>query len=349
VSREQGRQYITNIVRATHNRVKMLKPWVKMSCSPIGKFDDLSRYWSHGWNAYTKVCQDAQGWLRTGLMDELFPMMYFLGNQFYPFAIDWAEESYGKIVAPGLGIYFMSPREKNWPLQAITQEMHVLRQYGLGHAYFRSKFFTDNEKGIFSFASALFDHTPALVPAMTWEHSVRPDAPTEIYKDAKTSTLSWYGAKDRSNGPYLTYNIYGSSTYPVDINKASNIILTRVLTNSIKVPLKENFYYAVTAMDRYGNESDAIQFSHPTAPQMQGEPSLRCDGTLLYLPSKGQTLDADLVTIETLQGSTVATRRYAEKTVNVSGLADGVYILRSMNKKGVSHRLGRFIIRRQAL
>ena len=34
-------------------------------------------------------------------MDELFPMMYFQGNQFYPFVPDWKEHSYGRIVAPG--------------------------------------------------------------------------------------------------------------------------------------------------------------------------------------------------------------------------------------------------------
>lgn len=80
VSREKGRKFITRIVEAIHRSVKREKPWVKMSCSPIGKFDDLGRYWSHGWNAYTKVCQDAQGWLKSGLMDELYPMMYFATN-----------------------------------------------------------------------------------------------------------------------------------------------------------------------------------------------------------------------------------------------------------------------------
>ena len=45
-----------------------------------------------GWNAYTAVCQDAQGWLREGPMDELFPMMYFQGNQFFPFVADWKEQ-----------------------------------------------------------------------------------------------------------------------------------------------------------------------------------------------------------------------------------------------------------------
>ena len=56
----------------------------------------------------------------------------------------------------------MSPREKDWPLTDITREMEVLRRYGMGHAYFRSKFFTDNTKGIYDFAKR-FNRTPALL------------------------------------------------------------------------------------------------------------------------------------------------------------------------------------------
>ena len=83
------RERITSIVRKINRAVKALKPWVKLSCSPIGKSGDLSRYPSGGWNAYNAVYQDAQGWLREGLMDQLYPMMYFRGNNFYPFALDW--------------------------------------------------------------------------------------------------------------------------------------------------------------------------------------------------------------------------------------------------------------------
>ena len=65
-------------------------------------------------------------------MDELFPMMYFKENNFYPFAIDWKELSDEKIICPGLGIYFMSPNEKDWSLDDITREMEVTRQFGMG-------------------------------------------------------------------------------------------------------------------------------------------------------------------------------------------------------------------------
>ena len=98
LARNKGRDNITRIVRTISRRVKSIKPWVKMSCSPIGKYDDTQRYWSRGWNANTKVCQDAELWLRDGLMDELFPMMYFRDNDFFPFALDWKERSHGRII-----------------------------------------------------------------------------------------------------------------------------------------------------------------------------------------------------------------------------------------------------------
>ncbi len=334
VPANKGREYITAIVRNIHDKVKKLKPWVKMSCSPVGKFDDLSRYWSHGWNAYSKVCQDAQGWLRDGLMDELFPMMYFRNDQFFPFAIDWAEQSHGKIVAPGLGIYFLDPKEGKWKLPDVTREMEVTRQYDLGHAFFRGRFFTDNTQGIYDFTKQ-FDASPALVPAMTWINDTLPSKPTSIMVDA--NGLRWEG-----DAPY--YNVYSSRTWPVDIQSAQNIIAMRRTGHSLAVQTKDRFF-AVTAMDRYGNESDARQsVEMPEMPTMPA-PLLTCDSIWLDLPTKPATLDADMVACETLQGTVLLTGRYTTR-LNVSQLPEGCYVLRSIGRKGITHRLGFFQVRR---
>ncbi|MBR1462873.1 MAG: family 10 glycosylhydrolase [Prevotella sp.] len=150
-SKAQGRENITRIVRKIHDRVKMLKPDVKLSCSPLGKHDDLARYSSRGWNARTTVCQDAQAWLRDGLMDQLYPMIYFKENNFYPFAIDWAEHSKRGQVAAGLGIYFLDPKEGNWKIDEIKRQLNVSRQLGLGQCFFRAKFLIDNIKGLYDY------------------------------------------------------------------------------------------------------------------------------------------------------------------------------------------------------
>lgn len=351
VSRRQGRTNITNIVRAISRRVKSIKPWVKMSCSPIGKYKDLSRFSSYGWNAYERVCQDAQAWLRDGLMDELFPMMYFRGNQFYPFALDWNEHSYGRIVAPGLGIYFMSPGEKDWPLSDITREMLTLRHYGMGHAFFRSKFFTDNVKGIYDFTAQSFNQYPALIPPMTWQSSARPSAPSGLSRrtlEDKVEVLSWTPTdKDTTR---IMYNVYSSREYPVNTDDARNLTVVRLRKSSLIIPHDPTRYYAVTATDRYGNESTPLQERHtnPDTPETRiTDRLLKCDGKTLSLPEKGSVLDAAFVTIETLQGHIVATRLYNGTVADVSSLPEGMYVLRSLGRKGVTHRLGYFVIRRR--
>lgn len=351
VSRRQGRTNITNIVRAISRRVKSIKPWVKMSCSPIGKYKDLSRFSSYGWNAYERVCQDAQAWLRDGLMDELFPMMYFRGNQFYPFALDWNEHSYGRIVAPGLGIYFMSPGEKDWPLADITREMLTLRHYGMGHAFFRSKFFTDNVKGIYDFTAQSFNQYPALIPPMTWQSSARPSAPSGLSRrtqEDNVELLSWTPAdKDTTR---IMYNVYSSREYPVNTDDARNLTVVRLRKSSLIIPHDPTRHYAVTATDRYGNESTPLQERHtnPDTPETRiTDRLLKCDGKTLSLPEKGSVLDAAFVTIETLQGHIVATRLYNGTVADVSSLPEGMYVLRSLGRKGVTHRLGYFVIRRR--
>lgn len=283
-------------------------------------------------------------------MDALFPMMYFRGNQFYPFALDWSEQSYGRIVAPGLGIYFMSPREKDWPLSDITREMLTLRHYGMGHAYFRSKFFTDNVKGIYSFARESFCRYPALIPPMTWESTAQPEPPSSLSRDSHVGDverLSWLPT-DRDTTKIM-YNVYCSREYPVNTDDARNLVMVRLRKTGIIIPRDPSRYYAVTATDRYGNESKPLQEKHTdcdATPARLPDGLLECDGKRLSLPKKSNVLDASFVTIETLQGDIVATRQYKGNTADVSRLPEGMYVLRSLGRKGVSHRLGHFIIRR---
>lgn len=267
----ERRLNITSIVRKINYAVKSLKPWVKLSCSPIGKSGDLSRYPSGGWNAYNAVYQDAQGWLRDGLMDQLYPMMYFRGNNFYPFALDWQERSYGRTIVSGLGIYFLSPLEGNWMLGDVTREMYFLRQNGIGHAYFRSKFLTDDTRGIYQFARQ-FDEVPALIPPMTWAWNQAPGAPTSlnVQRSQQSDHLTWGGAVDYSRATYLLYNVYASTAPRVDTEDPRNLISTRLRGEQLTVPHTKGktLYYAVTAIDRYGNESRPFWSDKEKAPSM---------------------------------------------------------------------------------
>lgn len=355
IGKDQARGNITRIVEKIHQAVKQEKPWVKMSCSPIGKFDDLSRYWSHGWNAYTKVAQDAQTWLKDGLMDELFPMMYFRGDQFFPFAIDWKEHSYGKIIAPGLGIYFLDPKEGKWNISDITSELYHLRNIGEGHAFFRNKFLLDNHQGVYDFVTAHFNRYPALVPPMTWESNKRPQQPVTlcIEENEETTTLRWDNSLQYEDGtaiktPSIYNNVYASKEYPVDVHDARNLILTRTTRRQLTTRTGNTpTYYAVTTTDGYGNESQAKQLNPiavmKTTTRYGKACKLTTTGESIILPSSIHETDCQYIIVKNMQEQAVYITKPQNREINIKKIKDGIYTLNCVNYRNIEHTLGTFI------
>ena len=355
IGKDQARGNITRIVEKIHQAVKKEKPWVKMSCSPIGKFDDLSRYWSHGWNAYTKVAQDAQAWLKDGLMDELFPMMYFRGDQFFPFAIDWKEHSYGKIIAPGLGIYFLDPKEGKWNISDITSEMYHLRNIGEGHAFFRNKFLLDNHQGVYDFVTAHFNRYPALVPPMTWESNKRPQQPVTlcIEENEGTTTLRWDNSLQYEDGtaiktPSIYNNVYASKEYPVDVHDARNLILTRTTRRQLTTRTGNTpTYYAVTTTDGFGNESRAKQLNQTAVVKTTTRYGKACrlttTGESIILPSSIHETDCQYIIVKNMQEQAVYITKPQNWEINIKKIKDGIYTLNCVNHRNIEHTLGTFI------
>ena len=268
VGRSTGREHITSIVRKIHTAVKSVRRNIKLSCSPIGKYEDLSRYSSRGWNAYMGVCQDAQGWLRMGLMDQLYPMMYFKGNQFFPFALNWSENKYGKEVAAGLGIYFLDPHEGNWKIDEVKRQLAICRQYGLGQCFFRAKFLLDNVQGLYDYLRV-------------WN-----------FQDLLSERLG------------------GLPPVPIVVKTGPTAVMPLKITPNASLPFLKN------------------------------------DGQYMQLPSKGQTLDADVLIVRTLTGMAVATLPYRGSQASISHIQPGTYEVRSLNRKGITHRLGFLEIKR---
>lgn len=334
-----ARAHITHIVTTIHQRVKSLKPWVKISCSPIGKYKDLTRYSSKGWNAYSRVHQEAQLWLKNGWMDMLLPMMYFKGNNFFPFMIDWKENSYDHPIAAGLGIYFLSPREGNWQLNDIVREMELCRQYGVGQAFFRSKFFTENNKGIYDFTKQKFYRYPALVPPLNDSHANAPQPPTNIRIEKKSSTetyITW-----NSDAPL--FNVYFCTTNPVATDKAENLLYTRVSGNQISIPTNylQRYHFAVTAMNRFGQESRAAQCGSKTS--IKESPSmLPNNGEYIFLSDEILKEHDKVYAIVSTTGVLLSTQTIRSNKLSIKDLNPGVYVVRAINKKGQSVRVGFF-------
>jgi uncharacterized lipoprotein YddW (UPF0748 family) len=263
---EWRRDNITDIVRYIYKGVKAVKPWIKVGTCPVGKYRDTSRYSSHGWNAFYAVNQDPEQWMKEGIQDQIYPMMYFRGENFYPFALDWLEQSNGRQVIPGLGTYFLSPSEGNWKSEDIIRQINFIRENKLaGESHFRMEYLMNNIKGIYDELSDHLYISPALQPPMTWLDSIAPTTPSNLQiKRDDYVYLSWKAARDNdTHNTSIYYVVYASDTYPVDTNRPENIIAQRIQGNSfIYAPIRPwdaKNYFAVTAIDRYGNEGKAVQ------------------------------------------------------------------------------------------
>lgn len=348
--KETAKRNITKIVSTVSKEIKKIKPWVKLSCATIGKYSDLPRRASHGWNALNRVNQDAQAWMRAGYVDQLYPMIYFRGNNFYPFALDWKENSFESSVISGLGAYFLSPQEGNWPLEEITRQMNVSRSAGIGCAFFRAKFLLDDTKGLYTYTKEQFSPYPALIPPM--HTTCAPDAPQSLNVtwNKGVMTATWSEVTDGICGK-ATYNVYASDTAPVDTHDARNLVAVRRKDNSLSIKSDRKLFIAVTAVNRFGNESKAVfdqSFTNSTFPNNEYSQTNTQSPAILYvnkpsrtisLPNKTNALDADFIMIKSLVGTISGVFPYKNGHADIGELQPGSYTVYSLNAKGVTHRL----------
>lgn len=325
------RQNITNCVRTIYKAVKTCKPWVKISSSPVGKYQDLSRYSSFGWNSRDKVYQEVEEWIKEGIHDEIFPMMYFDGQHFYPFASDWQENSCGRIVAPGLGIYFLDKSQKNWPLDIISRQIGVIRKLQMGgQGYFRSRFLTDNVKGIYDYLKDRTYTTPALQPEMKWTISSVPIPPKEVKvrRIQNGIRVSWKAVKPTDNIP-IRYTVYASATPSVDIANPRNILKSSIAdTSFVDSTFMANDlhrYYAVTASNAFGRESQPRQATIWSANE------LRTENNSLIIPTSliKETTDLVWFVIADTYGRQIAKVKPGSY-IDISSLPTGFYKLLSV-------------------
>lgn len=342
------RDNVTHVVRTLYEGVKKLKPWVRVSSSPVGKYRDVSRFSSKGWNCYDAVYQDAQGWLREGIHDAIYPMMYFRGNNFFPFAADWSEHTCGRLNVPGLGIYFMSPQEADWSLSDITNELHFLRDMGLGgQCYFRAQYLLDNTKGLYNYLYDRFYAFPALTPAATWLDSIPPSAPTHLRTESLVdgmARLTWDPSTDNVPAGGVRYNVYASRSCPVDATKAENLVAMALqepsFTYNARWAEQYGYHFLVTAMDRFGNESTFEVPKEKEKSDLAELPVRYVRYGCVCPDERGNVClpesQAEFYAVTDLQGHILCTGSYTS-TISFSSLGPGWYLVRTLHKSGLSH------------
>ncbi|MGQ9561279.1 MAG: family 10 glycosylhydrolase [Candidatus Oleimicrobiaceae bacterium] len=88
---------VTEFVRALHDSIQAVKPWVRLSPAALGKYN-----WS-SWQGYGTVYQDAALWFNEGYVDQLTPMHYhwLTPEGFYSMLVG-PSESWGPWIQKGI-------------------------------------------------------------------------------------------------------------------------------------------------------------------------------------------------------------------------------------------------------
>ena len=103
---------------------------------------------------------------------------------------------------------------------------------------------------------------------MPWLDAEAPSAPSELQVECIAPgylRLTWSPSTDNDPHNAPRYVVYGSSTTPVDTSVGRSIVAASVADTTYvyapENPLQAFTHFAVTAIDRYGNESAAAQVS----------------------------------------------------------------------------------------
>lgn len=254
------RQNINRMVYQIYDWVKLVKPWVQVSSSPLGKYNRIPRVPNAGWTAYESVYQDAAQWLLAGKQDMIVPMMYYLHENFFPFVDNWVENANGRMIVPGLGAYRLLKEEADWTLTDLTDQIDYSRYFGgAGCSFFRCGNILSDEKGVYTELRDNYYRYPAQLPPLTWLNDSVPSAPEEIRVERLENELKLSWEKPAGEKQDLTYTVYYSLTDSIDTSSAQQMLATNIHGTELYLPVsphrEQGYLFVITSSTRYHIES----------------------------------------------------------------------------------------------
>jgi len=179
------RDNVNRFVRAMHERVHAIKPWVKVGISPFALPRRERRQGPtqgiEGFDPYAKLYADAERWLEEGWLDYIAPQLYWpmaQRAQAFDVLLDhWATtNARGRHLWPGLFTSRVGLAPNPWPAEEIANQLAHLRANAgktSGHIHFSMVALMDDRARLLGAPSA-----PALVPASLWLGAASPATPS---------------------------------------------------------------------------------------------------------------------------------------------------------------------------
>jgi uncharacterized lipoprotein YddW (UPF0748 family) len=272
------RDNINIFIQRLYDSIRTVKPWVKFGVSPFGiwrnQSSDPAGSATNGLQSFSDVFADSRLWIQNGWVDYLTPQLYwsigFSAANYAVLAPWWNNNAYGRHIYVGHAAYKIANNsDLNWYNPSETNnQIRLNRTYAnlYGSTFFRLQNIIDNP---LQFRDSLLQHvyqTPfALLPRMPWRNNATPQAPFNVTATVNGSNvvISWERPANNVAEPEQIrhFAVYRSTTLPIDTANAANIIFVSnsYAANSFTdVPPNTSnttYYYAVTALNRFHNES----------------------------------------------------------------------------------------------
>ena len=273
------RDNVTLLIKRLNDTIQTLKPAVKFGVSPSGIYrnstnPDIGTPTS-GLEHYTTLYADTKKWLQAGWVDYIAPQVYWYIGQpgaNYAAIVPWwnNQANNGRHIYIGMAGYKVNDAAQgaNWanPSQ-IPNEMRLNRTFPnvYGQAiYNTSSMRATTRLGFRDSLRLFFYQKPALLPRMPWRDSVAPEAPaalTVVKYPGDSAVLNW--VKPAATGvldKVRQFVVYRSEEPTIDFTNANNIL---AITNNDTTNFSDKsgvagitYYYAITSLDRYHNESE---------------------------------------------------------------------------------------------
>lgn len=263
------RQNVTRFLAGFVERVRTLRPKLKIGCSPLGIAEE-PRSGNNG-NGLTAFAQDAREWLRSGLVDYASAQIYwdigasFRDPDFASVAREWRASSRSRQIIAGIGAY------KQEVLAEIPRQIDSARAAGTdGQAFFR----LENIRSLTMFGGRY--SLPALIPPMAWRDSIPPEPPAHISSSELAPNvflIEWSTPRIARDGDTTRYfSIYRNGVTSAEPQTGRQLValLSGPVTSyvdSITTPSALTYRYEVRSVDRTWNESSPLPTN--TAPMKE--------------------------------------------------------------------------------
>ncbi len=258
---EWRRRQVTELVRSISRAVWKVKPGIKISAAVLGRYSGFPG----SWNGYNSVYQDGKAWLEEGLIDFVVPMIYNPRNVFSlgDMISDWVHGSHQRPVCAGIDI------ESCNGFHELSSRISMARTSGasgialFGYDSMEMRNWWDK----LAFGNFL---QYAAVPRMHERVEPAFEGPkiVAVRKIASDKTLViWIPPDtDRGIGSHSRYNIYRSTSYPVDPGSSGTLLHTtsgRINFWIDSFNSWSDYYYAVSALNDNDIEGPLFQQQPP--------------------------------------------------------------------------------------